>query len=69
MTSSVIEGGSEKAKRESSDLVTESVNLTAANLSLPDETFLRAANSLKEKVLLLFFLFFFSVYTEGSRSC
>ncbi|QCD98640.1 lanC-like protein GCL1 isoform X2 [Vigna unguiculata] len=53
MTFSVVEGGSEKAKPkpEPSDLNTESMNLTAENLSLPYETFLRAATSLKDKVV------------------
>lgn len=56
MTSSVVEGGSEEAKREPSDLSTESMNLTAENLLLPYEIFLRAASSLKDKVLLYFSL-------------
>lgn len=66
MTSSVVEGGSEEAKREPSDLSTESMNLTAENLLLPYEIFLRAASSLKDKVLLYFSL---CAYIEWSRTC
>ncbi|XP_061336598.1 lanC-like protein GCL1 [Gastrolobium bilobum] len=51
MTSSVVEGGQDEGKREPSDLITENMNLTAANLSLPRETFLKAAISLKDKVV------------------
>ncbi|RDX80864.1 hypothetical protein CR513_38539, partial [Mucuna pruriens] len=52
MTSSVVEGGRDEGKHELSDLITETINLTAANLSLPNETFLRAAISLKDKACI-----------------
>lgn len=49
MTSSVFEDGPEEGKHEPSDLITENMNLTATNLSLPSDTFLRAAISLKDQ--------------------
>lgn len=53
MTSSVVEGGNDESKHEPSDLIPENINHTVANnvLSLPSETFLRAAISLKDKVV------------------
>ncbi|OIV97507.1 hypothetical protein TanjilG_11031 [Lupinus angustifolius] len=51
MTSSVFEDVPEEGKHEPSDLITESMNLTATNLSLPNDTFLRAAISLKDQVV------------------
>ncbi|KAG4920119.1 hypothetical protein JHK87_048713 [Glycine soja] len=53
MTSSMVEGGRDEGKHEPSDLITETMNLTAPNLSLPSETetFLSAAISLKDKVV------------------
>ena len=60
MTSSVVEGGRDEGKHEPSDLITETMNLTAPNLSLPSETetFLSAAISLKDKVRFIFSSFF-----------
>jgi len=49
MTSSVVEGGSEKPKRQPSDFIAETMNLTAESLSLTTETFFRAASSLCKK--------------------
>ncbi|KAE9608008.1 putative lanthionine synthetase C [Lupinus albus] len=51
MTSSVFEDIPEEGKHEPSDLITETTNLTATNLSLPNDTFLRAAISLKDQVV------------------
>jgi len=50
MTSSVIEGGHDEAIHEPSDLIAENMNPTVGNLSLPNETFLKAAISLKDEV-------------------
>ncbi|KAJ1381977.1 Six-hairpin glycosidase-like superfamily [Sesbania bispinosa] len=50
MTSSVFEGGPDEGKHEPSDLI---MNPTASNLSLPSETFLRAAISLKDKACVV----------------
>ncbi|XLT39240.1 hypothetical protein HN873_070532 [Arachis hypogaea] len=53
MTSWVFEeNGHDEGKQQPSDLIiTENTNLTATNLSLPTETFLRAAVSLKDQVV------------------
>lgn len=50
MTSSLIEGGHDEAKHEPSDLIAEKMNPTVVNLLLPNETFLKAAISLKDEV-------------------
>jgi hypothetical protein len=51
MTSSVIEGGHDDgSKNEPSDLIAEKLNPTVVNLSLSNETFLKAAISLKDEV-------------------
>ncbi|AES72177.1 putative lanthionine synthetase C [Medicago truncatula] len=51
MTSSVIEGGHDEAIHEPSDLIVANMNPTVGNLSLPNETFLKAAISLKDEVV------------------
>jgi hypothetical protein len=52
MTSSVIEGGHDDgSKNEPSDLIAEKLNPTVVNLSLSNETFLKAAISLKDEVV------------------
>ncbi|CAK8567282.1 unnamed protein product [Lathyrus sativus] len=51
MTSSLIEGGHDEAKHEPSDLIAEKMNPTVVNLLLPNETFLKAAVSLKDEVV------------------
>ncbi|GAU36330.1 hypothetical protein TSUD_321690 [Trifolium subterraneum] len=52
MTSSVIENGHDDgSKHEPSDLIAEKMNPTVVNLSLPNETFLKAAISLKDEVV------------------
>lgn len=51
MTSSVIEGGHDEAIHEPSDLIAANMNPTVGNLSLPNETFLKAAISLKDEVV------------------
>lgn len=54
MTSSVLrfpsQDGHDDGKQTPLDLMTEKVNLTAQNLSLSTETFLKAAVSLKDQV-------------------
>jgi hypothetical protein len=53
MTSSVIEGGHDDgSKNEPSDLIAEKLNPTVVNLSLSNETFLKAAISLKDEVCM-----------------
>lgn len=54
MISSVVEGGSDEGRHESSSLLDSSLSsfdlIMNSNLSLPSETFLKAAISLKDKV-------------------